>query len=168
MNSKERREKLVINLKTSNYPIKGTKLANLYGVTRQVIVKDIAILRAKGENIIATPDGYTIIERNNRYRDVIVTKHSNKELKREMEIIVKYGGIIEDVIVFHSVYGEITGAIMVKNLNDLNKFLERYNSNDTIPLSMLTNGIHMHTISSIDKESMQLIKKELKDEGFLV
>ena len=57
---------------------------------------------------------------------------------------------------------------MVKNLNDLNKFLERYNSNDTIPLSMLTNGIHMHTISSIDKESMQLIKKELKDEGFLV
>lgn len=168
MNSKERREKLIINLKTSNYPIKGIKLAKLYGVTRQVIVKDIAILRAKGENIIATPDGYSLIEKNNRYRDVIVTKHSNEDLKREMEIIVKYGGIIEDVIISHSVYGEITGSIMVKNLNDLNKFLERYNANDTIPLSMLTNGIHMHTISSIDKESMELIKKELKDEGFLV
>ena len=87
MNSKERREKLIINLKTSNYPIKGIKLAKLYGVTRQVIVKDIAILRAKGENIIATPDGYSLIEKNNRYRDVIVTKHSNEDLKREMEII---------------------------------------------------------------------------------
>lgn len=168
MDSKGRREDLIIKFKTNDVPIKGSELAKLYGVTRQVIVKDIAILRAKGEKIIATPDGYRMIDKNNRYKDVIITKHSNENLKKEMEIIIKYGGIIENVIVSHPVYGEISGTIMVKSFNDLNKFMDRYNSNETIPLSILTNGVHMHTISAIDKDSIELIKKELKEEGFLV
>ena len=63
MNSIERRDNIVKLLLNSSIPIKGTDIADKYNVTRQVIVKDIAILRAKGFNIMATPDGY-IVNRN--------------------------------------------------------------------------------------------------------
>ena len=58
MGSIERREEIMKMLVESSRAIKGTELASLFNVTRQIIVKDIAILRAAGNNIIATPDGY--------------------------------------------------------------------------------------------------------------
>ena len=99
--------------------IKGTTLAESFNVTRQIIVKDIAILRAKGNNIIATPDGYMINDDNsNRVKSVIAVSHNDEDVIKELEIVVKYGGIIEDVIVEHPLYGEIKGILMIKNLND--------------------------------------------------
>ena len=60
MNSKDRRDNILLRLLENNTPIKGAEFAKLYDVTRQIIVKDIAILRARGYNIIATPEGYII------------------------------------------------------------------------------------------------------------
>lgn len=168
MSSKERRENILRLLNEEGKPIKGSCLAKNYDVTRQVIVKDIAILRAGGENIIATPDGYTIIKKDSYIRDIIVTKHEEKRIEEEIQIVIKYGGTVEDVIVTHPVYGEIKAMIMVRNLNDLNKFMERCKNEHSVPLSMLTKGSHMHTISAIDKETLKLIKRELKEKGFLI
>lgn len=168
MNSRERREDILKKLKENEQPFKGIYLAQIYKVTRQVIVKDIAILRASGENIIATSDGYVILSKDAYARDIIVTKHRSDSIREEMEIIIKYGGIVEDVTVSHPLYGEIKGMIMVKNLNDLNKFMEKSLEDKTVPLSYLTDGVHMHTIAANSEEELELIKKELAEKGFLI
>ncbi|MGL4873903.1 MAG: 3H domain-containing protein [Clostridium sp.] len=168
MKSKERREDIIKRIYESEGPLKGIELADYYGVTRQVIVKDIAIIRASGKEVIATPDGYIFKDEKNIFKEIIVVNHNNEDMRKELEIVIKYGGVIEDVIVTHSLYGEIRGIIMVKNLNEIDKFLDKYNKEKTMPLSVLTNGIHMHTILAMDKEGLELIKLELKSAGILV
>lgn len=169
MSATKRREEIVQLLLEKKSAVKGTELATYFNVTRQIIVKDIAILRAKGNNIIATPDGYMInYEGNNRVKSIIAVNHDEEEIIEELEIVVKYGGIIEDVIVEHPIYGEIKGILMIKNLNDLQKFKYSFNGLDAKPLSALTNGIHLHTISADSNENMNLIKRELKEKGFIL
>ena len=85
-----------------------------------------------------------------------------------MNIIIKYGGIIEDVIVEHPLYGEMKGMLMIKNYNELDKFLNKYKEYDAKLLSVLTNGVHLHTISVDSEENLQLIMKELKEENFII
>ena len=126
MNSAERREDIVRLLLERNKPVKGSTIATKYSVTRQVIVKDIAILRAKGNNIIATPDGYIMNTTNNRVRAIIAVNHKEEDMMNEIEIVLKYGGVVEDVIVEHPLYGEIKGMLMVSNYNELEKFIDKY------------------------------------------
>lgn len=168
MDSKARRDDIVKVLNTSDIPLKGSQLAISYGVTRQVIVKDIAILRAAGVNIIATPYGYIASIEEGRKKIIIAVSHDAKEMYDELETIVKYGGIIEDVIVEHLLYGEIKAMLMIKTLNDVNKFIEKYNNNEVKPLSLLTNGIHIHTISADSEENLSNIIKELTSKGYII
>ncbi|AYE34339.1 transcription repressor NadR [Clostridium septicum] len=168
MASTKRREDIIRLLMTSNLPIKGTDLAKKFGVTRQIIVKDIAILRASGNSIIATPDGYIYNAINNKIKSIIAVNHNINETISELETVVKYGGTIEDVIIEHSLYGEIRGNLMIKNLYDLNKFQDEFNNKNVKPLSNLTNGIHLHTISADREEDIESIKLELKQKGFLL
>lgn len=168
MNSIERRDNIVKFLIESNVPIKGTVIANKYGVTRQIIVKDIAILRAMGQDIIATPDGYVINKKSKDVKAIIAVSHEEKEMFDEMNIVIKYGGTIEDVVVEHPLYGEIRGMLMIKNLNELNKFMTKYNTQKAKLLSVLTNGVHIHTISADNQENLELIIQELKDKNFIV
>ena len=99
---------------------------------------------------------------------MIAVNHSEEEMHEELEIVVKYGGIIEDVIIEHPLYGELRAALMIKNLNDLNKFKNSFNGIEAKPLSVLTNGVHLHTISADSKENMDLITNELKEKGFIL
>ena len=169
MTANERREEIIKNLVKEKKAITGSELASYFNVTRQVIVKDIAILRAAGKNIIATPDGYMINDNSdNRVKSVIAVNHTEDEMESELEIVVKYGGIIEDVNVEHPLYGEIKGILKIKNLNDLNKFTGYFEKVEAKPLSALTNGIHLHTISADSEENMNLIKMELKEKGFIL
>ena len=166
MIANKRREAIVELLLKEKAPIKGVNLATKFNVTRQIIVKDIAILRAKGNNILATPDGYMFNDdSSSRVRAIIAVNHSKAEMIKELEIVIKYGGIIEDVIVEHPIYGEIKGLLMIKNLNDLNRFRESFELSESALLSSLTNGVHLHTLSADTKENMELIKKELKEKG---
>lgn len=168
MNSSERREDILKKLLESNRPLKGNILANNYNVTRQIIVKDIAILRAKGKNIIATPEGYIISKCDDRIKKIIAVTHNDDRMIEELNIIVKYGGIVEDVIVEHPLYGEIKGMLMIKNLNDLENFKEKYENNEAKLLSLLTNGVHIHTISTDTQVNMDLILSELKEKKFII
>ena len=169
MKADERRNSIIEMLMREKKAIKGTTLAESFNVTRQIIVKDIAILRAKGNNIIATPDGYMINDDNSsRVKSVIAVNHNNEDVIKELEIVVKYGGIIEDVIIDHPLYGEIRSNLMIKNLNDLNKFENEFKNKNVKPLSNLTDGIHLHTIAADNEEDIELIKKELDEKGFLL
>ena len=168
MNSIERRKGIVNLLLESDGPLKGSVIAKEYSVTRQVIVKDIAILRAKGQNIIATPDGYIINANGNKIKAIIAVTHTEDEMFDELSIVIKYGGTIEDVIVEHPLYGEIKGMLMIKNYNELNKFIKKYNEQGAKLLSALTNGVHIHTISAENNEDINLIISELKKHNFIV
>jgi transcriptional regulator of NAD metabolism len=170
MNSSERREYIKNLLVKNSTTYKGQFLAEELGVTRQVIVKDIAIIRAEGINIIATPEGYLIMpkEESNYVRRVIAVSHNIDDIYSELECIVKFGGVVEDVTVEHSLYGEIRAMIMIKTLVDIEKFTKRFKEFNAEPLSALTKGIHLHTIKADNEEIMESIIKELKDKNYLI
>jgi len=169
MNSKERREYIKSLLIKNNITYKGQFLAEELGVTRQVIVKDIAIIRAEGVNIIATPEGYLIPnEENNYVRRVIALSHNTEDIYNEFECIVKFGGIVEDVTVEHPLYGEIRAMLMIKTFMDIEKFIKKFKELNAQPLSSLTKGIHLHTIKADNEEIIECIIKELKDKNYLI
>ncbi|OPJ54532.1 transcription repressor NadR [Clostridium oryzae] len=168
MTPKDRRDFILDIFLKDDTPQKGNKLAVELGVTRQVIVKDIAILRAEGNNIIATPEGYIIPKTVRKtIKRMIAVNHSKDDIEEELKIIIKYGAIIEDVIVEHPVYGEIKGMLMIKSLKDLENFIKRFNSKNAEPISGLTGGIHIHTIDAENESVIDDIKEELRLKGFL-
>ncbi len=169
MNSKERRKYIEDLLKKSGKPQKGHILAEELGVTRQVIVKDIAILRAEGKKIIATPEGYLIPkEEKIMIKKVIAVSHGTSGIDEELKIIVKFGGIVEDVIVEHPLYGEISGMIMVKTLYDIENFMKKIHEYKAEPLLILTGGVHLHTIAAENEEILKNIINELKSKDYLI
>ncbi|MCD3351796.1 transcription repressor NadR [Clostridium botulinum D/C] len=169
MDSKQRREYIKKILNNSLEPKKGQEFASRLGVTRQIIVKDIAILRASGLNIIATPEGY-IIPKNDKHllEKIVAVCHGRDSIEEELQCIVKYGGIIKDVVVEHPLYGEIKSMIMVKTLYDVEKFIEKINNEKAEPLLSLTSGVHLHTIQCENEGIMKEIIKKLKNKGYLI
>jgi len=169
VNSKERRIYIEGLLEKISKPIKGINLSKELGVTRQVIVKDIALLRAEGKNIIATSDGYIMIrQETNSIRKIIALNHKSNDIQSELECIVRFGGVIEDVIVEHPLYGEIRGMLMIKTPYDIQNFVERFKGFNAEPLSSLTGGIHLHTISVEREEDLKNIIDELKYKNYLI
>lgn len=168
MKGDERKLEILNLLKESKNPIKGAYLAERFGVTRQVIVQDIALLKAQGHNIVSTPQGYIFLGGNESYSRVIAVKHEPKDIEEELKTIIKLGGKVIDVTIEHKVYGEITGKLMLKSLYDVEKFIERLRESSDMPLSNLTGGVHLHTIEADSEENLERIVKELDKKGFLI
>jgi uncharacterized protein len=169
MSSKDRRKLIEEILLKRGEPQKGHNLAQELGVTRQVIVKDIAILRAEGIDIIATPEGY-IIPRKEKHKitRIIAVCHRPDQIQEELTCIVKFGGKIEDVVIEHPVYGEIRGMLMIKTPYDIQNFIEKCKEFNAEPLSTLTKGVHIHTIEADNEEIIVRIINELKLRNLLI
>lgn len=170
MESAERRLEILNSLKQLEKPIKGTELAEKFGVSRQVIVQDIALLRAKGEDILATPQGYIILKKEevNVIR-TIVCKHSGyNEIEDELITIVDMGGKVLDVIVEHPLYGEIKSPLMISSRLDVEEFMKNLKATKAEPLSSLTDGVHIHSIEARDEETLEKIKVALWQKGYLI
>lgn len=165
-----RRRELLKLLKRSKKPIIGSELAEKFDVSRQVIVQDIALLRAKGEDILATSQGYLIPDRAgvNIYRTTIACKHNDQEVEDELMTIVNYGAKIIDVIVEHPIYGELRGMLMIQSAEDVKKFMEKFHKEETSLLSSLTDGVHLHTIEAMNSQVVDRLKKELKEKNYLL
>lgn len=169
MEAKARREYILKTLNDNSIPKTGQELAEKLGVTRQVIVKDIAILRAKGIEILSTPKGYIILkEQSHDIEKVIAVFHNAEQMEDELKTIVKYGATIKNVIIEHALYGEITAMMMIKTLVDIENFVNKFKEHNAEPLSALTGGVHLHTICCNDEECMNKIIKELKVKGYLI
>lgn len=163
-----RRSEIMEILKTSQGPVKGTDLGEKFGVSRQVIVQDIAVLRAEGEDIIATPRGYIMIEDRDRILKKIVSDHGKgRELEEELRIVVDNGGRMVDVTVEHPVYGEITAPLNLASPGDVDEFLENIETSQGEPLLALTGGIHIHTVEVEREEDFVRIEKELIKRNYL-
>lgn len=163
----DRKEKIIQEIQKNQKPISASKLATLYGVSRQIIVGDVALLRASGYNIIATPRGYVLDEQNNELTHTIAVKHQKEDLGDELYTIVDMGGDIIDVIVEHPIYGQLTGKLHISSRYDVDQFLKKVNNNEANPLSQLTNGLHLHTIRCPDEQTYQRILKALEEKGYL-
>lgn len=170
MEAKERREQIKYRLGTAGQPVTGTVLAKELGVSRQVIVGDIAILRAAGFNIYATPDGYMTPGPSAQTEQITVyaCRHGRAELGKELEIIIDNGGKVIDVVVEHPVYGEIRANLMLSSRRQLAEFLHKLADSGAEPLSIVTGGVHLHTVAAPSQAILQQIGAELKAKGFLV
>lgn len=171
MDTKKRREKLLKKLKNSTKAIIGSQLAEEFDVSRQVIVQDIALLRARGEEILATSQGYLYPQNQSldTVKATIACKHGeDDEVENELMIMVNYGAKILDVIVEHPIYGELKGMLMIQSVVDVKKFIKNYNNSDANLLSSLTDGVHLHTIEAINDNVIEKIKKELDKKGYLL
>lgn len=168
--SGESRRQLVLNiLHDSAEPVSATKLAAQFDVSRQIIVGDIALLRASGIDIIATARGYTTtaLSAQGRYIGKIVCQHSIDGTKEELSTIVNLGAQILDVIVDHYLYGEINGQLNISCQRDVTLFISDLEQNKARLLSELTGGVHTHTIACRDSAHFKAVSAELNKKGFL-
>lgn len=170
MTTGERRKEIMKILKSSEDPIKGTELAKRFDVSRQVIVQDIALLRAEGSDVLATSMGYMVTKHyEGKILKTVLTKHFNlEEVRVELMTMVNNGATVVDVVVDHPVYGDVQGFLNVSNKSHVDKFIDKVESGNTEFLSSLTEGVHIHTIAVPDEESFIKIKEELKEKGLLV
>lgn len=170
METEKRREELVTLLRDASGPVTGTDLAQKFGVSRQVIVQDIAIVRAAGEQVLATPQGYMIprAQVQTAQRAVLACRHTREQIEDEIGIVVDLGGKVLDVIVEHPVYGEMRGNLMIASRRDLAQFLLQLGQTEARPLSALTDGVHLHTIEAPDRKVIEEITEALRQAGYLV
>ena len=167
----ERRTQILNLLNESNNPINGSELAKHFNVSRQVIVQDIALLRATNRDIISTNKGYRLYQRTEKgqpFQAIIHVKHSAFDTLEEMRCILDYGGNMLDVFVDHDLYGQIRSDLMIQTLDDALDFCQRMNSSTSKPLKVLTGDTHYHTISAPSEKALQFILKDLKEKQFLV
>ncbi|MCL2874471.1 MAG: transcription repressor NadR [Defluviitaleaceae bacterium] len=169
MDAALRRDKILEIINQGDVPVSASSLAKRLNVSRQVIVGDIALLRAQGHEIIATARGYMIPEFRelNQYIGKIACSHSPENTKDELCLIVNMGAVIINVIVEHELYGEITGQLNLRNQDDIDIFLRRVNSSEIKLLSELTMGVHLHTIACRDKTHFEQVYQTLDKAGYL-
>ena len=170
VDANKRRQMIQDRLEQSTTPIKGSQLAKDLSVSRQVIVQDIALLRAKGVAVVATPSGYMIQTMvNHGLFKTIYCQHGDSihELEQELSIIISYGGKVIDVVVEHPVYGEIRAVLNLTCLNDVNTFIQKTKQSQTKPLSLLTEGIHYHTLEVTSEEMFSQIVGALEEHNYL-
>jgi len=165
-----RKEKVLAEIRQAKKPVSATVLAEKFGVSRQVVVGDVALLRANGLDIIATARGYIIPEKRDehQYLGKIACCHTPAETKSELYEIVDLQAVVVDVVVEHDVYGEITGQLNLRNRDDVDGFIGRVETSEVKLLSELTKGIHLHTIACRDKAHFDLVCEKLSYCGYLL
>ena len=169
MNGAERRGAIVRELHEAMRPVSGRALAQAVGVSRQVVVQDIALLRADGHDIVATSRGYVLREADGATvpTRLIKVHHTLDELGDELNTIVDLGGTVLNVMVNHRVYGAITADLDVRSRRDVERYLEGIRSGKSFPLMTVTSGYHFHRIAADSEEALDEIEAALAAKGYL-
>ena len=171
MTGEERRAQILQKLKEQGPPLSGTALAKLFHVSRQVIVQDIALMRAENHAILSTNKGYlyrTEQLENNQPKRVFYVKHTTEQVLEEFTIVTDLGGKILDVAVEHEIYGQIRVDLLIETRQDAVDFSERLLNCKDNPLKVLTDDCHYHTVASPSEKLLDLIQQDLKTKGFLL
>ena len=168
MDSDKRRQKILELLEKEQKPVSGETLALKLKVSRQVIVQDMALLRANGMRIYSTNRGYILEKKENTGAcRVFKVQHSDEDTMDEMNTIVDMGGHLLDVFVYHRVYGVMRGELNVKSRLDVNRYMEQIKSGKSSLLKNVTGGFHYHTVAADSEEILDLIQKALEEKGYL-
>lgn len=168
MDAPERRKSISEILAESCSPVPAAALAARMGVSRQVIVGDVALLRASGAEISATPRGYVMGTNSGGLLRTVACIHDLSGMEQELLIIVDNGCTVVDVIIEHPIYGQLTGELRLSSRYDVRQFTDRLMSEGAPPLSALTGGIHLHTLLCPDNAAFARTCAALAEAGFLV
>jgi len=166
MTAEKRRASILQQLRAASQPVSATALAKTFGVSRQIVVGDVALLRAAGTDITATPRGYVLDQNPGGLIRQAACCHTASDMETELNIMVDNGCTVMDVVVDHPVYGQLTGALHLKNRYDVQQFILR--SSKTRPLSLLTEGIHLHTLCCPDEAAFLRVCDSLRQAGYLL
>lgn len=167
MNSEERRKEIIDTFRSGSLPVSGGSLSTMFGVSRQIIVQDIALLRAQGYDIISTNRGY-ILKTPARVSRVFHVFHTDAQIEDELNTIVDLGGSVKDVFVIHKVYGRICGDLGLNSRRQVKGFLEELKNGKSSPLKKITDDSHYHTVEADNNEILDEIESELEKKGFLL
>ena len=167
MTGTARRTKIVELIQNSEKPLSGTALAKQCDVSRQVIVQDIALIRASGYDIISTNRGYIIQEPLVRER-VFKVNHTDEQLEEELYSIIDLGGTVVNVMVNHRVYGHMEAELRINSRRKVEAFMEDIRSGKSSPLKNITSNYHYHKVAADSEETLDLIEEALRQKHFLV
>lgn len=168
MEAASRRQAILDRLRSADRPVSASALAAGLNVSRQIIVGDIALLRAGGAEISATPRGYVLPRATDGITRTIACRHTLAQTGQELDILVDNGCTVLDVIVEHPVYGQLTGQLQISSRYDVEQFLVRVRDSDAAPLSMLTGGLHLHTLCCPNEDAYTRACASLKAAGLLL
>lgn len=167
MEGSKRRDKLIQILNELSEPISGSELSRLLGVSRQVIVQDIALLRASDIDIFSTTKGYLVYHsKYPKVKRIFRVKHTTEQIEDELCTIVDNGGEILDVLVIHEIYGEIATELIIRNRQDVYDFVKKVSEKKIVPLKELTAGLHQHTVEADSEETLNRIEIALNEKGY--
>ncbi len=166
MKGTERRKKIIEILSQSTEPIKGSALSEMLGVTRQVIVQDMALLRAQEYDLMSTTKGYVLVSEKKSER-VFKVIHTDEQVADELTLIVDYGGVVEDVFVYHKIYGKVQAKLDIRSRRDVDDFVRGLSLGNSSLLKNVTSGYHYHTVTAPSDKVLDLIQRELDEKGFL-
>lgn len=165
----EQRRATILAALSPDAPTKAQDLATQCGVSRQVIVQDVAMLRAAGEDILSTPRGYMLRTRQRNATRVFLCAHTQpQQLADELYAMVRRGGRVLDVTVEHPIYGEISAPLMLGTPEDVDGFVQALRQKAAQPLASVTGGLHMHTVAAATTEILDDIQAALTRIGVLV
>lgn len=166
MKSDERRKSIVNLLLSENRPVSGSELSEKYGVSRQIIVKDISILKEQGNDILATSAGYVI--RSSPLKDrVFKVFHTTEQTEDELQAIVDLGGIVADVYVWHKAYGKMEAKLNISSRKQIAQFIENVRTGKSVELMHITGGYHYHTVRADSEETLDQIEAELSKRNYI-
>ena len=168
MHADARRQAILEQLRQTRTPVSAAALAARFSVSRQIIVGDVALLRAAGENISATPRGYVILPSPAGLVRRVACRHDAAGMGDELNAMVDQGCTVLDVIVEHPVYGQLTGPLQLSNRYEVTQFLRRCREFGARPLSDLTGGIHLHTLACPGEDAFTRVQRTLEKMEILV
>lgn len=167
MTGSERRDAIINEIRNSQTPVSGSKLAALFDVSRQVVVQDIALIRAAGYDIISTNRGY-ILNTSHAVTRIFKVSHTDEQLEDELCSIVDLGGKILNVMVNHRVYGRMEATLDIGSRRKVRQFMEDIRNGKSSPLKNITSNYHYHTVEADSEETLDMIEEMLKKKGYLV
>ncbi len=171
MTGDERRSKILLKLQETDTPLSGTALAKEFHVSRQVIVQDIALMRAENHGILSTNKGYLLRSEkteNTQPKRVFFVKHSSNQVLDEFQTVIELGGKILDVAVEHEIYGQIRVDLLIETAADAAEFCEKLQNCRDNPLNVLTDNCHYHTVAAPSEKLLDLIEQELRTKNMLL
>ncbi|MBQ3183723.1 MAG: transcription repressor NadR [Clostridia bacterium] len=163
----QRRKAIIDILRGSEAAVNGTALAEKLGVSRQIIVSDISALKAEGFDIQSTHSGY-LLPTSELVEKTFKLRHTREQTEDELTAIVSLGGRIENVYVWHKVYGRIEAPLGIASRDDISRFMEGVRSGKSTELMNITGGYHYHTVSADSKATLNEIEKTLAEKGYIV
>lgn len=166
MNTTERRGEILKILRSTESPVAARALASRFGVSRQVIVQDLAVIRASTPGILSTTRGYVMQQDSSCTREFKV-KHSQEQAAEELNLIVDCGGRVKNISISHRVYGRVSAEMDIRSRQDVAEFVEALKNSRSTVLSSATSGYHYHLVEAASEDRLDLIQKQLAEAGFL-